>query len=176
LLAERQFYLSMCVSNAVRDFIASMAHPAQIKWPNDILLRGKKISGLLIENSILEQYIKTAVVGIGININQHEFPPEVPDPISLSIATGKEYDLTDLLSSLIKSLEINISRLYHEAFGEIKTKYLNNLLRLNEWAVYADSSGSFEGRIADVADSGELMVVLRNHEMRYYGFKEIKFS
>jgi BirA family biotin operon repressor/biotin-[acetyl-CoA-carboxylase] ligase len=176
MLAERQFYLSMCVSSAILDFINPIVQSVRIKWPNDILINGRKLAGILIENTILDRNLHTSIVGIGININQKEFPPDLPNPTSLSIATGKEYDLSDSLTALLKSLNTHIFKLYRERFAEIKTTYLNNLWGLNEWAVYKDSSGTFEGRIADVADSGELIVVLRSGATKQYGFKEIAFQ
>jgi BirA family biotin operon repressor/biotin-[acetyl-CoA-carboxylase] ligase len=175
LLAEKQFYLSMCVSNAIIDFILPVTQPVRIKWPNDILVNGRKVAGILIENTILDRNLNTSVVGIGININQKHFPPDLPNPASLCSITGKEFDLADALSGLLMSLNTNVNKLYSEKYTEIKTTYLNNLQGLNKWAIYTDSSGVFEGRIADVADSGELMVVHRGGGMKQYGFKEIIF-
>jgi len=175
LVAERQFFLSMCVSNAIHDLILPIARPVFIKWPNDILLIGKKVAGILIENTIIGNHMNTSVIGIGLNVNQEYFPCDLHDPISLSIATGKKYDLNNILSGLIKSLSFHIEKLYLEQYAEIKTIYLNNLWSLNEWAFYTDTSGIFEGRIADVADSGELMMIHRNGIMKQYGFKEIAF-
>lgn len=176
LLAERQFYLSMCVSNAIHDFIEPIARPVFIKWPNDILLQGKKVAGILIENRVQNQNLLTSVIGIGLNINQTEFPPDLPNPTSLALITGKEFDLSDSLNGILRSLDKHINGLYEERYAEIKTYYLNNLYRLNEWAVYTDSTGTFTGRIADIADSGELIVLRENGDQSYYGFKEIAFT
>jgi BirA family transcriptional regulator, biotin operon repressor / biotin---[acetyl-CoA-carboxylase] ligase len=175
LQAERQFYLSMCVSNALLDFLLPFAQPVTIKWPNDILLRGQKVAGILIENSILDRNLRTSVVGIGVNVNQREFPPGIPNPASLRNAVGRDFDIPDMLAGLLHSLNGHIALLYSERFPEIKTRYLNNLLGLNKWATYSDSSGTFEGRIIDVAESGELMVLRHDGTLRHYGFKEITF-
>jgi BirA family transcriptional regulator, biotin operon repressor / biotin---[acetyl-CoA-carboxylase] ligase len=176
LLAERQFYLSMCISNAIHDFIMPLARPVQIKWPNDILLQGRKVAGILIENTVLQQNLHTSVVGIGLNINQKEFLPDLRNPTSLALATGKEFDLSESLNELLRSLDAHIDALYEERYAEIKTYYLNNLHKLNEWAEYTDSSGTFTGRIADVADSGELIVLKQNGTLMQYGFKQIELK
>ena len=175
LMAGRQFYLSMCVSNAIIELILPFTQPVRIKWPNDILANGRKVAGILIENTILGKNLNTSLIGIGLNVNQKVFPSDLPNPISLSMATGKEYGLADSLSALLKSLTTHINKLYSERYADIKTIYLNNLWGLNDWVVYADSSGTFEGRIADVSDSGELMVVHRSGAIKQYGFKEITF-
>jgi BirA family biotin operon repressor/biotin-[acetyl-CoA-carboxylase] ligase len=176
LLAERQFYLSMCISNGIHEFIEPMIQHATVKWPNDILIREKKVAGILIENRICNQYLLTSVVGIGLNVNQKDFPPGLPGPVSLSLAAGREFDLTETLQGLLRSLDKHISLLYEERFAETKTYYLNHLYRMNEWAEFTDSAGIFTGRIADIADTGELIVLRQNGVQKLYGFKEIAFS
>lgn len=175
MLAERQFFLSMCVSNAIHDFIGPLVPAAKIKWPNDILVNDKKVAGILIENTILDRNLHTSIVGIGLNVNQKKFPPDLQNPTSLRIAAGKEFDLSDSLNALLKSMQTHINRLYRNEFAAVKTSYLNNLWGLNEWIVYKEASGTFEGRIADIAESGELMVRHRTGTLKAYGFKEIIF-
>ena len=173
LPADHQFYLSMCVSNAILDFISGLAGPVCVKWPNDILLQGGKVAGILIENTVLDRNLYTSVIGIGLNVNQKNFPPGLPNPVSLSIAAGTEFDLSDTLTSLFGSLNTHISILYQEEYARIKTAYLNNLQGLNEWAIFEDQSGTFEGRIVDVADTGELIVANHEGEVKQYRFKEV---
>jgi BirA family biotin operon repressor/biotin-[acetyl-CoA-carboxylase] ligase len=175
LMAERQFYISMCVSIAIVDYIVSLGKPAHIKWPNDILMNRKKVAGILIENTIMGRNIKNSVVGIGLNVNQKVFPSELPNPTSISLETGCNYTLPVMLCQLMKCLNHTINKLYDEEYMEIRTAYLNNLWLMNEWVQFTDESGNFEGRIADVAVTGELIVLHRGRGMRQYGFKEIIF-
>lgn len=176
LPAERQFYLSMCTSGAIVDFLLPYSNDVAIKWPNDILLDRKKIAGILIENTILHKNLHSSVVGIGLNINQNNFPPGVHNPTSLSLVTGRKFNLTESFKILLTSLSLHVDKLYDQRFGEIKTSYLNNLLGMNKWAMYSDSAGTFEGRIVDVTDTGELVVVKRTGPPRNYGFREIESS
>ncbi|HJZ41122.1 MAG TPA: biotin--[acetyl-CoA-carboxylase] ligase [Bacteroidales bacterium] len=173
--AGKQFYLSMSIANGIVEFIASHVDGARIKWPNDIYIEGKKVSGILIENTIMSQNLHTSIVGIGLNVNQREFSSDLPNPTSLNLATGREYDLDETLMLLLKHLQVNIGRFYREAYGEIKTTYLNNLWLINKWALFTDDSGEFEGRIADVAETGELVVTKRDGRTVHYDFKEITF-
>jgi len=174
LKAERQFYLSMCISNGLAALIEKTAGKSMIKWPNDILLNGKKVAGILIENTIMKDMIHTTVAGIGLNVNQKSFEG-LQEAVSLSVATGREYELSDLLNDALELISNELEPLYMGNPGVIKTTYLNRLYRLNEWARYTDDAGMLEGRITDVGSSGELIIARHNGEIRQYGFKEIRF-
>ena len=74
LAASRQFHLSRVASLAISDLLTSMGLEPEIKWPNDILVKRRKIAGILIENGISGQYLSYSIVGTGLNINQSQFP------------------------------------------------------------------------------------------------------
>lgn len=176
LKAEQQFYLSMSISNGLAAMIEMDAGNSVIKWPNDILLNGKKVAGILIENTIMKDMLHTTVAGIGLNVNQKDFGAGLPDAISLSTVTGKNYDLTVLLNNLLELMNDSLNQLYAGNFGAVKTTYLNRFYRLYQWARFTDADGTFEGRITDLASTGELMVARHNGQVKHYGFKEIRFG
>jgi BirA family biotin operon repressor/biotin-[acetyl-CoA-carboxylase] ligase len=175
LPAYKQFYLSMCIATGLIDCLAHLGIRSQVKWPNDILINGKKVAGILIENTILSQNLNTSVVGIGLNVNQVSFPPGIPNPASLAGETGKSYDVGQLLERLLPFFEKRLNQLYAEDFLAIKSQYLNCLWLLNTRAVFTDQKGTFEGRIVDVAESGELVILTSTGETRMYGFREVEF-
>jgi BirA family biotin operon repressor/biotin-[acetyl-CoA-carboxylase] ligase len=175
LPAYKQFYLSMCIATGLIDCLAHLGIRSQVKWPNDILINGKKVAGILIENTILSQNLNTSVVGIGLNVNQVSFPPGIPNPASLAGETGKSYDVGQLLERLLPFFEKRLNKLYAEDFLAIKSQYLNCLWLLNTRAVFTDQKGTFEGRIVDVAESGELVILTSTGETRMYGFREVEF-
>ncbi len=90
LPAYKQFYLSMCVATGIYDCLNDLGIQSQVKWPNDILIKGKKVAGILIENTILSQNLLTSVIGIGLNVNQVSFPPGIPNAASLACSNRKK--------------------------------------------------------------------------------------
>ena len=75
-----------------------------LKWPNDILLSGKKVCGILTEMNSEATQVRYIVVGIGINVNQASFPPEL-GATSLRMVTGSEWSRVDVAAALLKSLD-----------------------------------------------------------------------
>jgi len=77
-----------------------------IRWPNDIMLEGRKLAGVLIEGEIENGRLERAILGVGINVNQDAMPEEIADiAISLKEATGAEYLREALLETILKRLE-----------------------------------------------------------------------
>jgi BirA family biotin operon repressor/biotin-[acetyl-CoA-carboxylase] ligase len=99
--------LSLAVALAVRDAIREL-NPAlepDLKWPNDLLLDGKKFCGILTEMNAEPTRVRHIVVGIGINVNQASLPDELrPIATSLLVASGSEWSRVDLAAALLKSL------------------------------------------------------------------------
>ncbi len=71
-----------------------------IKWPNDLYLHDRKLAGILIENALAGQYVQHLILGIGVNVNETSFSPDLPNPVSLFQATGREHDLTELAGQI----------------------------------------------------------------------------
>ena len=90
---QNQFYFNQYFALAIRDFLSKFIENPMIKWPNDIYVGNKKIAGILIEHSIQGDTLKYSIAGVGININQTLFEPEIPNPTSLSILTGITFDI-----------------------------------------------------------------------------------
>ena len=77
-----------------------------LRWPNDVLLNGKKVCGILTEMNAEVTRVRYVVIGIGINVNQESFPKELErDAASLRMATGSEWSRVELTSALLKSLD-----------------------------------------------------------------------
>ncbi|MFN4012760.1 MAG: biotin--[acetyl-CoA-carboxylase] ligase [Aquificaceae bacterium] len=114
--------LPLVLSNALADYLKLLGFIPAIKWVNDVYLRGKKVCGVLTER--LKDRI---VVGMGINLNQKEFPKDI-EAISLKIASGKDYDKVDFLLGLLDYIESSIERLSKEGFTAFKNVIEQRLL------------------------------------------------
>lgn len=100
--------LALAAGLAVRTAIESLnsgVH-ADLKWPNDVLIGGKKVCGILTEMNAEATRVRHVVVGIGLNVNQAVFPKELTnEATSLSIETGRQWSRVDLTAALLKSLD-----------------------------------------------------------------------
>lgn len=170
-----QFLISMTVSLGICDFLKRYIPVCEIKWPNDIYVNNDKIAGILIENSILDDNIENTIAGIGLNINQKKFLSDAPNPVSLSLLTGMDYDLTDCLTQLASDLDKRYKQLLSESFHSIKHEYVSQLYRLNKWSKFRDLNGIFTGRILSVTDNGRLEIEKRTGNRSEYSFKEVDF-
>jgi BirA family biotin operon repressor/biotin-[acetyl-CoA-carboxylase] ligase len=180
LQASKQFSLNKIVSLAVTDVMAELLKPSdktseiRIKWPNDIYVGSKKIAGILIENTLRENNIQNAIVGIGININQTAFNADI-NATSLALITNKEFDLMQVLEKLSEFIEARYLQLKGNKLESIDTSYLQNLYQLNEWHNYTSNNELFEGKIIGITAIGKLQVQLKTNETKEFDLKEIKF-
>jgi BirA family transcriptional regulator, biotin operon repressor / biotin---[acetyl-CoA-carboxylase] ligase len=100
--------MSLAAALAVRSAIDLIdpSIPIDLKWPNDVLIRDKKICGILTEMNAEATRVRYLVVGIGINVNQVNFPKELEnEATSLRLTTGSEWSRVELAAALLKSLD-----------------------------------------------------------------------
>lgn len=91
-------------TRALREYFLDYGIQARIKWHNDIYVEGMKICGILIENTLSGEEVAASVIGIGVDINQTEFPSDLPNPVSLATLTGKRYDIKEELIKIQEKL------------------------------------------------------------------------
>jgi len=173
--ADRQFLISKVISLGVSDFLKTYVYDVTIKWPNDIYVKNEKIAGILIENSIIRNEIDHSIAGIGININQQHFPRHLPNPTSLKILTGKDYDLEQCLNELAAKLDARYKLLLYNRIGRIEEDYKNSLYRFGQFTEFSDNRGVFEGKIISVTDTGRIQIEDRRGRIYEYGFNEVDF-
>jgi BirA family biotin operon repressor/biotin-[acetyl-CoA-carboxylase] ligase len=175
ILPEDQFIISMAVSLGICDFLSEVVPDCKIKWPNDIYIRNDKIAGVLIENAINGNRIESSVIGIGLNINQTTFIGDAPNPVSLKMITGKDYDTEICLKLLAGCLDQRYKQLLSGKNDEISDRYISLLYRLNEWHRFSTGSRIFSGKIVSVTHNGHLLVEDENSTILEFSLKEISF-
>lgn len=171
----KQFYLSKITSLALADWLASQIENVAIKWPNDVYVGTKKIAGILIETSILGNRFHTAVAGIGLNLNQLRFSKELPNPVSLKMLTGKDYDAVEVAVQVRQIFLDWYQKLEAGDIAEIDEAYHKNLFRMNEWAVFQENNKRFEARILGTGEFGQLILEDHSGKQSAWMFKEIEF-
>ena len=104
LAASDILLITQAVTLAIRSYLLRRGVEARIKWPNDIWVGEKKICGILIENGLQDGWVRESIVGIGLNLNKRIWPPELPNPVSLSELTGRRYAPRRELAALHKEI------------------------------------------------------------------------
>jgi BirA family biotin operon repressor/biotin-[acetyl-CoA-carboxylase] ligase len=172
---EDHFIMSMAVSLAICDYIHFKGIFPLIKWPNDIFINGKKVCGILIENSFYGDIIKSSIIGVGINLNQTFFPDILHNAVSISNVTKQQYDLKTEINIVSEIISEKINSLKVITFDDLKKEYLSVLLRYNELCKYKAGNVIFEGRIIDVKKSGHVVIEKITGELSEFYFKEIEY-
>jgi len=148
-----------------------------IKWPNDIYIDDHKLAGILVEATMNATSFMTAVVGIGLNLNQTKFLSDAPNPISMKQVTGKNYDAAKILEQVCAAiLERYEQYADREKYDEMHKEYLSHLYRFNKMHRYQLPTGEiFEARIVDVDRNGLLILEESDGHRTSYEFKTIKY-
>ena len=132
-----------------------------LKWPNDVLLNGKKFCGILTEMNSEATRVRHLVVGVGINVNQAKFPAELREiATSLKNETGTEWSRVELCAALLKSLDREYRSLLHdpEARQAILRRFQENSSSTRGQRVRVEDSGGIEGVTEGLDPHGFLQV------------------
>ncbi|MBS1733005.1 MAG: biotin--[acetyl-CoA-carboxylase] ligase [Bacteroidetes bacterium] len=171
---QNQFFFNAVIANTCYDFFKKHAGTdVSIKWPNDIYWRDRKAGGLLIENKLMGNIWKWAIVGIGININQTEFDPLLPNPVSLKQITGKHYEPVELARDLHEMLLKNTGVVSENDIPAILDHYNSHLYKKGELVRFKKGAVVFESRVKEVNRSGKL--VTEDSMEREFAFNEIEW-
>ncbi len=174
LYIDELFYLSKAISLAITTFLESHEIECAIKWPNDILVGTEKIAGILIENSIAGTKIRYSIIGIGLNVNQTQFPPGI-NATSMKLITGKEYDLNTVLTQLLEKIYFWLEKLQQSKFDIIDNEYLKRLYLYKQQARFKKNGEYIDGIIVGVDQFGRLLLDVPQRNALYsFNQKEIE--
>lgn len=173
---DYQFYLNKAVSLGVYDLVRKIAGDVtRIKWPNDIYFNHGKIAGILIQNGIQGSKFSHCVAGVGLNVNQDRFSHRAANPVSLKLATGREFELDPLLEELCASIRQRLEMLRAGQTGTLDRDYLSSLYRLNEMAGFIYNGEEIMAKITGVNRYGHLILEIPSHKIIECDLKEIRF-
>jgi BirA family biotin operon repressor/biotin-[acetyl-CoA-carboxylase] ligase len=132
---------------------------ADLKWPNDLLVQGKKFCGILTEMNAEPTRVRYLVVGIGINVNHASFPADLEsEATSLQRATGTQWSRVELTVALLKSLDREYKKLLAGGHDAIRRRFSERSSSVQGVEVKADENGEFTGVTEGLDSRGFLQV------------------
>lgn len=146
---------------AAETLLAHAAVPVAIKWPNDILVGGKKIAGILTEMSVDMDRIDYVIIGLGLNVNTPAagLPPEIAGiATSLRAETGRAFSRAELLRTYLEKLEGYYTLFRERNFEPIRQRWLELAKIIGRQVRIAGVERTYEGEVADIDPNGFLIL------------------
>ncbi len=178
IAASSQFLISMTTAISVAETLESYGiEGVEIKWPNDILVKGQKISGILIEHNLLGCELSRSIIGVGINVRQESFAVEGANPTSLSLRLGCMVECEEVLERFLSSFE----KLWNlspdtETLSKLYTSHLYRREGLHPY-IDAETHESFLASVESIdPNMGGITLKLADDTHRTYYFKEVIFA
>ena len=152
---EKAFSVNFAASLSLARILQEQYHvDAKVKWPNDILIDGRKVSGMLSEMGVESGRLTYVNIGIGINVNNDPVPKE-PNAVSLQTMLGSMVDRSRLLSSFLDELQQTLLPLAPE---EIISRWKQYTMTIGRRVTIMTTKDSYEGMALDVAADGALIL------------------
>ena len=173
--SEEQAVMNWAVSLGVKKGLEHLGmQNIAVKWPNDILSDGRKIGGILIENQWHAGTMASAIIGVGINVNNSNLP-SLPQATSMLLQSGNTFEISQVLLKVVASISAELKRLGADDFHTLKADYEAELFRRNMVSEFEDAEGHyFQGTIKGVSNDGRLILELEDGVQNQYEMKQLK--
>lgn len=157
--------MAMAVAKGIQEVYGT---EVGIKWPNDVVLSGKKICGILTEMSLEAEFISYVVIGVGLNVAQQEFPQEIRDKAtSLLLETQKSVSRSELIAEVLRHFEDLYERfLIKENLSDLREEYNALLLNRGKEVRISTPKEEYTATGLGINDTGELLVRLEDGSER----------
>lgn len=158
--------LPLLVAKSLHQVLSKYHNNIKIKWPNDLLINGLKLSGILIKSIIEGNQVLAIIIGFGINVNQAKFDEKIQEiATSLHKETDKTYDKEVILNEIISQIETDLKNL-----GDNKNfiiNYCNNYSALNSKEIsFVHNNQKYIGIVERINEDGHLVVKVGNQLMK----------
>ncbi|MCB9246746.1 MAG: biotin--[acetyl-CoA-carboxylase] ligase [Flavobacteriales bacterium] len=153
-------YLNFTVSLACRAVCSSYvpAGDVRLKWPNDIIIQGSKVGGILIENTVIANR-RISIVGIGINVNQSQFPGSLPNATSLYLQSGNRIAVDEVVFRIQRELMRGYALLRErDNMQVIQENYIAALHKLHADINFQYDGKSCSGKLVGVDELGRVRI------------------
>ena len=160
LAPEKAPMLTLVMACGVAEGIMDCADvKVQIKWPNDIIVSGKKLAGILTEMSTQVDYINHVTVGVGINVNVQNFPEEIQTATSLLSETGTQTKRAPVIAAVMKHFEENYKIFMQtEDMSGLMKKYSSLLVNQSREVLILEKDAEYKAYAEGINQKGELVV------------------
>ena len=174
LEVSKQFLLSQAVALCIHDAMKCYGIDTQLKWPNDIYAGSRKLAGILLELDYSGAFVEQAIIGIGLNVNQENFPPMDRVPVSMKMLRKRDFILDDALATILDLFEHYYTEMRFGNRDAIAAEYKRVLLGMNERRTFIDGVGRFDAVIQDIESDGHLILQRTDGSTGRYAFKEVE--
>ena len=182
LKASEQFVLAKIAALAVHDVVSAAmkvsvdrgSELTRVKWPNDVLVDRRKVSGILIKNDVVGGLVMNSILGIGINVNSGDLDAEF-NATSLRMETGLEHDRMALLEHLCQRLEHQLD-VWQKDPDALARAYTNLLWSRGRYADFELDGHPFSARPMDVDEDGRLLVEDEDGKVQVLGYDRLRFA
>lgn len=161
-LPQLTFVSALAVSRTLEKYLQMVP---QLKWPNDVLVQGKKISGILSESQTDDEKVEFVIIGIGININQKGFPKHLSHATSLFQVIKKEIDIEEILGHLLDSFEEWYGLFQKKGFAFIKEAWEEQGLMKGREVELKDGRKKIKGIALGLDTTGALIIKTQEGDM-----------
>jgi BirA family biotin operon repressor/biotin-[acetyl-CoA-carboxylase] ligase len=161
--------LALVAGLGVAEAIGSLGLRPALKWPNDVLLHGRKAVGILTEMEAELERVRFVILGIGVNVNTRaaDFPPYLRDTAtSLALAAGRPIDRLAFTATMLASLERLYGRFLAAGFGSLRAEWEARDVLHGERVTATAAGTDVTGRVVGLDDDGALRVAVRGGEVR----------
>jgi BirA family biotin operon repressor/biotin-[acetyl-CoA-carboxylase] ligase len=172
---NQQFILSEIVSVSIVNVLKKYVPSVKIKWANDIFFKKKKLAGILIKTIIKNNEMISAVIGIGLNVNQLKFVENKGKAISLRMILGKKLEKSKILIQIVTEILANYGQFNSANQKTIENKYFSQLIRTDDYYPYKAENETFFAKITAVESNGCLHLLTKSGKEKKFLFKEVEF-
>ena len=174
LKVVNQFLLSQAVALSLHDAMKFYGIDTRLKWPNDIYVGNRKLAGVLVELDYSGNFVEQAIIGVGINVNQEQYPVMDRVPVSMKMLQGCDFVTGEVLETVLEHFERYYTELRNGNNEMLMEEYTRLLFGLNEQREFVDKDGCFKAAIEGVDCNGYLLVRRSDGSLSRYAFKEIE--
>ena len=171
---ENSFILNQLASLAVLDTLSKfLEQKIEIKWPNDVYVDSKKISGILINNIVKGGIINSSIIGIGINVNQTNFNKKYI-ATSMKLLSKKDFKLNEIEKILMKNIKKQTMILLEKKISLLSSRYNNHLYGKNLDSLFILNKKRIYAKVIEVNQNGKIKLMFGDGEVNEFSQNEVK--